>query len=359
MSRVRALKQSDIPQIVELNDKLFPSASGVSAERQARIFHEVCFASPWTDPEITSLVFEEEGGRISGFLGVIMRPMSYNGRRLRAAIFQHLMVDRSTLASLQLFRKLLEGPQDVSMGENAVEVVHQLWTRLGHPSSLLNSIYWRRFLRPASVAARLLSKRRAMRALSPVIRPVCSAADRALAHLSVNPLRMPAGSSASGDDEELTADVMLQALPSMMESCLLTPVYTQQSLAWLLSVLEGERRNGVLRKKLVRTERGEVAGWYIYYVRHDGPSVVFQIAAQEKTAGMVLDHLFAHAYRHGASELTGRLEPRFMKTLREKRCYFMPGRNWMLVHAKCPEYLHAIDAGRAFLSRLEGDLWVL
>jgi hypothetical protein len=357
MGCVRKLQPNDIPRVVDLNNKLFPSSVLIRREDQVKLFETVCFDNPWFDEEITSLVYEDEHGELRGFLGVLARPMVMNGERLRAAVFQHLMVDRSTLASFQMFRALLDGPQDVSMGENAVEVVHQLWNRLGHPVSRLNSIYWRRFLRPASAAALQLKKRPKTRRLGEASWPICRGIDAVLARIPKNPLRVPP--AFTPEDDELDECTMLEHLPRMMERSVLRPEYAPDTLHWLMQVLEREDRNGRLQKKIVRNERGGIAGWYLYYLNPAGPSVVFQTAGTEKTIGAVLDHLFSHAAAHGAVELTGRIEPRYMKALFEKKCFFMPGRNWMLLHSRRSEILHAIDRGDAFLSRLEGDLWVL
>ncbi|HLP16755.1 MAG TPA: hypothetical protein VK470_10885 [Bacteroidota bacterium] len=363
MGRVRQLQRDDLSRVVELNNKLFPTSVRIPFEDQLTLFERVCFKNPWHDNDITSLVYEDDQGVLAGFLCVLARPMLLGSRQIRAAVFQHMMVDRSTLASFQMFRALVEGPQDFSMGENAVDVVCKLWTRLGHPVSRLNSIYWRRFLKPVSIAAHQAARRSSLRAVARASMPVCRAVDALLERIPGNPLRVGSHDRravSSQIDEELETAMMLGELPRMTTACALHPVYTAETLDWLLHLLSEETRNGRLQKKLVRDPSGAIDGWYIYYLNSEGPSPVFQIAAvSEQKIGHVLDHLFAHAQMHGALELTGRIEPRYMKALREKRCYFMPGRNWMLVHSHDPEILHAIDRGDAFLSRLEGDLWVL
>jgi hypothetical protein len=160
-------------------------------------------------------------------------------------------------------------------------------------------------------------------------------------------------------DEEMGAGTMIAAQSRIAPPGMLRPEYTEASLSWLMETLSRETRNGVFQKKIVKTESGTVAGWYVYYLNKGGTSIVFQVTGTETTIDLVLDHLFADAERGGSFGLLGRLEPRFMKQLALKGCLFMPGRHWMLVHSRHAELLQAINNGDAFLSRLEGDMWVL
>ncbi len=98
-------------------------------------------------------------------------------------------------------------------------------------------------------------------------------------------------------------------------------------------------------------------GWYLYYLKPKGKSEVLQIAASKSTICGVLDHLFYDAWKHESVELSGRVDPMFMKVFYEKFCFFTMGTDWMLLNTKRPELIHMVNAGDAFLSRLEGDLW--
>jgi hypothetical protein len=121
--------------------------------------------------------------------------------------------------------------------------------------------------------------------------------------------------------------------------------------------LSRESRWGKLQTIAVHDRDGEILGWYIAYQSTIRSSMVVQIGAHENTIERVLDHLFYHAWKHGAIELEGRLNPLFMKAFTLKACVFSPGRNWMLVHTKDASLLHAIYNADAWLTRLEGDLW--
>src|SRR5581483_7581848 len=94
---------------------------------------------------ITSLVFEENSGEITGFLGVVPRPMSFNGRPVRAAISSQFIVAparRSTLAAVKLLQAFVSGPQDLSIADEANDASRKLLGSLGGSTALLYSLYW-------------------------------------------------------------------------------------------------------------------------------------------------------------------------------------------------------------------------
>jgi hypothetical protein len=133
------------------------------------------------------------------------------------------------------------------------------------------------------------------------------------------------------------------------------PEYDLHSLRWLLELLSRRKDHGRLQKVLVRRPNKVAIGWYLYYPNPGGIGEVLQIGARADTIREVLDHLFHHAWRQDVVALSGRMEPRFIHQLWERRCLFHHRGWWMLVHASRPELLEAIYSGTAFLTRLEGE----
>jgi hypothetical protein len=115
---------------------------------------------------------------------------------------------------------------------------------------------------------------------------------------------------------------------------------------------------GAFQKVVFRDAHREVVGWYMYYLNPGGTSTVFQFVARKSSVNEILDHLFDHAWRHGAVTLSGRLEPQFMQELSDKYCFFSRVGAWMLIHSNNTELLHVIQRGDAFLTGLEGE-WCL
>lgn len=356
MGKVRPFKKDDIPQAVELNTKLFPMSINLLRETQEFLFNEVCFNNPWQNPDITSLVYEEANGRISGFLSVIPRHMEMDGKPITVAVSQHLMVDRTPLASLQLFKKFLSGPQDLSFTDMAIDVAKKIWERLEGTTIYSHSIYWRRPLRPLGFALSFLKKGKPISTLLTATKPALKVCDSIVNKISLLPFHF---SKPNLIAEDLTTEFFLEKLPRFTADWKLKPVYSPQTIQWLFKMLMDEKRFGNFQKIILRDAENNVIGWYLYNLKPGGRSEVIQIVGSENNIKQVLDHLFYHAWKGGSVELCGRLEPKFMKAFTEKNCLFMPGRNWMLAHSRDPKIIQTLHAGDAFLTRLEGDLWLL
>jgi hypothetical protein len=115
------------------------------------------------------------------------------------------------------------------------------------------------------------------------------------------------------------------------------------------------KHRGEMRKIALRDHSSAIVGWYLYYLNPAGTSDVLQLCARKGAAGEVLDHLFHHAWSQGSEQITGRVEQQLLPALSSKGCYLTCGPPWVMVHARYPEILHAIDRGDAFLSKLEGE----
>ena len=354
MGTVRAFTPGDIPQVIELNTKLFPRSALLSHDRQEEIFSSVCFENPWHDGEISSLVHEEANGRLSGFLAVIPRKMLWRGTTIRVAVSQHLMVDHATLASVQLIKHLFSGPQDLTMTDMAVDVARKIWERAGGTTSRLHSFYW---FRPLRIVASALSFFIKSKNELPRSRAVLfsSALDGVANKIPLNPFRVHLPDTTA---EELSVPELLSLMGGAGIKRSLSPCYDPSSLAWLLGRLDREERFGKVQKKLVRSREGEIIGWFLYNLNPYGRSEVLQIEATGTGIDAVIRHLFYDAWKNNSTEIAGRLDPRHMREFAGERCLFNPGKNWMLVHARDRSIADAILQGDAWLSRLEGDLWL-
>src|SRR5437899_1696328 len=97
MEQIRPFVDGDVAQVARLHEiavRPGEPAGQNGTELYDSYLAKVFLNHPSRDPEVPSLVYEQDGS-IVGFLGVVSRPMSMNGRRLRAAIGSQLVVDPS------------------------------------------------------------------------------------------------------------------------------------------------------------------------------------------------------------------------------------------------------------------------
>ncbi len=364
---IRPFVKDDIPQVADLHQRVFgvdgkPAEQPISAgllKAYADYFESIFLRHPWRDETLPSLVYEDRDGRVTGFLGVMARPMSFRGQPIRAAISSQFIVEpdtRSTGAGVRLMKAFLSGPQDFSLTDEANNASRKLWEALGGTTASLHSIHWTRWLRPSryavSLCAPFLEKRRLLSPLARAARPFCNLIDAAAAR------RLPHRFSLSPPEveaEEMNLERLLVCLSAFSDARALWPEYDHRSLSWLLKTIAQKNRRDELRQLAIRNARGETIGWYIYLLKPEGASHLLQVATRKAAIGEVLDHLFHDAWQRGSLAISGRLEPQFMQAFADRYCQFRCGSPWMLIHSRDPELLQSIRQGDALLSRLEGE----
>lgn len=359
MGCVRALEERDIAPVVDLHGRAFalPDATAaVQPEARHSHFREMFLDAPWSRRQ-PSLVYEDGRGKLIGFLGVMSRTMSLHERPVDAVITAHFVVEpthRATLAGIELLKALLAGPHDLTLADSAGNISRKLFEGLGGTTALLFSLSWMRLLRPAEFAAGRGSRGR--RGLAGAWIPLSRLADAVGARWFNGSFRVRA---ATTPGEDLDGEALARCIAEFSTNRALRPKYDGRGATWLLGILARKQALGTLRKVLVRTPAGEIAGWYLYFANRGGIGEVIQVGAREGQMGDVLDHLFAHARREGVVALSGRIDPTCVDAFAARHCFFQHRGAWMLAHSRDPELIRAIQRGDAFLTRLEGELCML
>jgi hypothetical protein len=357
---VRPFTADDAPAAAELYRRNISIANPARSPPLADRFRAMFCDSPWLDPEIPSLVYDDGAG-IAGFLGAYVRPMKFDGRMIRVACSGQLVASpeaRHTAAGAFLMQRFLAGPQDLSITDGATPLVRKLWERLGGQTALLHCLRWTTLLRPAQFAGDYLARRKALRPLAALSKPLLKMTDAA-ARLAVRPNRR---STDELFEEKLTAPSMNAAFGELSLRRRLVPAYDEPYLAWLLSQLrEAADARGALVARLVKSGDGAVLGWYVYFLTPQRIAEVVQLAAgdapdHERFAN-VLDCLLADAERRGAVAVQGRVESGLLENLSERRAWLHFRAPLALVHSRNAEILSAIHAGQSFLTRADGEWW--
>lgn len=353
---LRPCERADLPGVVALYERVVRSGTPTPPPRLAEYFERTFFDCPWADPEIPSLVYENPAGRIVGFLGSHVRRLRLDGHPARLACGGQLVVEpeaRTTAIGAFLFRAYLAGPQDITISDGANETVRRMWTVSGGETALLKSMEWTRVLRPIRYGGDYVLERIKRPALARRLRPLWRAMDRLTAWLVQDRLRPTAPQTRT---ELLTPGALLEHAQLVMDLYRCHPDYDQPFLEWLLHEMAEVQSNGTLVRSLVRSNRGQVIGWYIYYLR-EGVSQVMHVAAKKGAVEDVLDDLLHHAYTNGSAAVRGRVEPQLLGALSERRCLFsFDGRT--LIRTRAPLALGVILSSQCLLTRMDGESWM-
>lgn len=359
---VRPLAEEDLDQVVGLHRRMMPGIGSQPAEAVREQLSRLLLQHPWRNQYLQSLVYQETGGRIAGCIGVMPRPMTFQGRPVTAAVSHSFIVEPGTrpmLAALELAQNFLAGPQDLALAETG-KVSRKLWERAGGSVSLLYSLCWTRPLRPSRYALSFLRRRGLPRPIEIGLRPLCNLLDR-LAPLAGRTFRLssPATVAAAGLAAELDGGAFCETLAGSVRARSLYPRYECSGADWLFETLARKSGHGEFHRVLVRNSQRETVGWYLYYAPRGDIAVVAQLGAREGAAELVFDHLCRHAAERGAIAVSGQLDPAFFHTFASRDCLFHhDGGSSFLVHSRNPEILQAIHRGDAFLTRMEGEWWI-
>ena len=360
MNAVREFRREDTADVARLWLRVFRQGDARAAAPLQEYFGDILFESPWADPALPSLVYEEDGLGIVGFLGVIPRRMTFNQQRVKVAVATQLMVDERARSypGVKLLRRFFAGPQDLSFSDGANEFAERLWRSCGGEAALLYSLNWNRILRPVQYAGARLRQRggRAYALAARVLSPACQGLDALAARTAPGARWLPERTNLTIEDDPPDA-TLLWCIEHLGGGRALRPDYDLRYFRWLLKRAGEKRMYGALTRTVVRTPGGDIAGWYLYYLERGGVGQVLQFGARRDAVRSVLNSLFHRAREEGAIAISGELDPRYMKEIATTRCQFAcPGYS-VLAHSRNADILNAVHAGNAFLTRLEGEWW--
>jgi len=352
MGKVRPLFKEDIPQLVNMHPIAFEDED--SNRPSSAYFEEIFLNNPWIHESVPSLVYEQNNGKIAGFLGVIPRRFSFKQRTIRAAISSNFMVDpsvKNSTVGLQLFKSFISGPQDLSLADFTNTKARKIWDLYKSQTVWIYSLRWNRAFQ-SHTSRHVQSFLRKWK--QPVLsRHFCSIID-AFDERIRRRYHRPEAPQVS--EVEIDENTIVALLPKFYGNQFLRPEYDERSLIWLFKRAAAKKLLGKLQKVGVRNEAGNIIGWYIYHIIPGVRARVLQLAAKQNSVNDVLDSLFYHAWQNQANSVVGRLEPHFMNAFAVK-----PGLSytlspyWMMIHAKNSELLSVIYRGDAFFTELDGE----
>jgi hypothetical protein len=294
-----------------------------------------------------------------GCLGVMPRPMVFDGRAVQAVVTHNFIVapeQRGGLPAIQLVRAMSGAGADLRLAdENPAS--RRISEALGAVTVAPRSGRWLKVLRPSRLAVHLMDEHLRRWHAAPLGRALGAASavpDVLLRMLPGSPTRVP---RISGHDEDARVEPLLDLLQHHTSHLKLRPVYTRKSLGWLLETLAATRQDQTLRARTVHVD-GEPKGWYVYYSRSGAVGRVLQLGAAPAARSIVLDHLFADASREGNAGLSGQIDPGWLHDLEATSCRLRPGRTWLVVHTSNPDIERTLATPDAFVTRLESEAWL-
>ncbi len=356
--QITPLTHGDLEQVAQMSQKYFPASKNISISSLKDTMEEFYFKAPDRSPHISPLVSRTADGEVTGFLGITTIPFLYKDEEITVANCHHLMATeeaRSKLIPMRMLQQFLAGPQDFSFSDGSVETTRHLWKRLGGAANIVNSLYYKVPLRPVSFSARPFLKN-----LNKPLRTIIQVLARGTDAVG-GAVRLPLfHRTASGARLiPLDADLFIEAINKVKKNYSLFPRYDKPRIERIFQLLDKEKRYGKLYKFAIVDNNDHLIGWFIYYAKRGAVCEVIQAVSMPGKESELFDHLVQHAFARGGIELSGRLMPHQLRSPFTRKAVTMPARMWTLLHSTRSDLMLEMQSGNSFLTRLEGDLWLL
>lgn len=353
---IRSLNRSDLQRLNELNSRgqsVSPEETLRGQQVYERLFPELFLDHPNASPDFPSLVAEQKDGQLTGMLGVMNRRFRLGRQPIQAAVSGELYVEpnsRNSLCGIQLLKKFLDGPQDVSLADIANENTRQIWCRLGGVMLPSYTMTWMLPIDPCRFATSLGMKDGVLKSLlAPCVR-LCDTLCKKLLHSS------SASVSAAVIGEPLNRTSFIEHAADMLSNYEFAPEYDPATANWIWNRLNFISRDaGPSRQILVKDKNGWPIGWYIYQWCPGRVARVSQLACTKGYGSHVLAHLLMTLKQAGAPGAIGRLQPEFLEPLQDVGAVFTKRKCYVLVHTKNEQILNSFHNGSAMLSMLDGE----
>lgn len=367
MNNVRAFKRDDIPEVAELYAQVFLHDQTADFQSLRSHFKDVYFDHPFQDDDCPSLVYLDSKGSIAAFLGVMPRRMRFKGDTIKAAITGNLMVKGEAadsprnghapahgnqLAPAALVKAFFRAPQDLSLADSAIDASYRIWSRSGGHGVQLYSLRWLCILKAFSYGLDSLERRNRFPSLVRLSRPAGKLLDNiAKPFVASNVTALPPGCVI----EQLHPEDMVEAFDACRRYDLL-PVYSAESMDWILRMARSRKYYGSLKNIAVRQADGHLLGWAIYAVCPGETGHTLQLYADRMSFDRVFDCLVHDAAKNGVTALGGKADPMLIDRFSTRKC-LLTFNVWTLVRARRPELLQAFLTGKVFFSELESEGW--
>ncbi len=354
--KIRPFEARDLPAVADLYARVARRETKASAGLVAAL-DGLLLKGPPTPPDLPSLV-AEEADAIIGFFGIHVRTFAFDGAPIRLAAGAQLVTDpasRQGAPGLFLMRRFLEGPQDLSVADGATAAVRRMWEVLRGETCHVACTRWTRLLSPLRFAGKMAGRRGGLvGGLARATGPLWAALDVVGRRIPLAKARPP---EPYVTPVPLTAETLVAAMPELARGFRLRPDYSLPFAQWLFGALAAAKSRGALHAWAVPGDKGP-RGWFLYYLSRDAIASVVSLVAAQGAEDVVLDHLVEHARRAGAVAVQGRLEPPFLPAIARHRSILQYPDAFVLVHSRRPEITHAIQMGRAILTRIDAEYWM-
>ncbi len=352
-SPIRPMRPADLDQVGRIFMKVFRDTDGPASDALKRYFDLVCFHAPAYTPEVGSIVYEDDDGRVRG--AVTITPIRfkcgeavYAGRELA-----NYMVDDPSAkkAASELALTVRARSQDFAFSETGRPVSADMVRAMGAVILPIQSLEWVKVFRPAGTVARLVQRKGGTLGKLPLGGPA-RLVDLAAARIVPKPAPLGAGIAFA----PATRAEFIELAPSFVQHYYVRPDWSPEELGWLLDRAGERTRNGTLHLAKI-TDDGKTIGMAVWL---GGPGMianVLNILARKNRERDVIPAVIAALADQGNVAARGTAQP-----LQVDWLYRVPGmifrhNAYSYVISKHADVVDALKRNDVYLGGLAGEGW--
>jgi len=358
MGDIRPFERDHLDRVITLLRESFPGFERRPLDEVTRKFRERFLDSPYVTEKYPSLVYLEDDGSITGFIGTLPQRFHIDGRELDGLLLADLMVGASCslgMAGYHITKEAMGFGQDFTFTNRNGPNVAPMWRRLKSVQIWPYCVEWSIELQPSRLAYDQLSRR--MQGKKRVLAPLVAAARPAYERRDAKALRLRDAEvePPEGTVEPLDAASLIECFEAMDAPGRLRLASDREKLQWVLDYLANYPARGELVARVVRDKRGKARGWYAYFVGPAGWHDVVSLEATDPWRRHVVEHLRRDSLERGGVRLFGETCARTMDPILDAGGTILPRKWGFYANSSDPAVMESLRTGEAILSGFEDE----
>jgi hypothetical protein len=352
---VRLMQLADVPAVARLFLKIFRGVDKPASLDLEEYLRTLVLESPSYSEAMGTRLYEQQDGRIrSALLTVPMRFVAC-GNVVPGRLLGVFMTDanKEAVGAAELILALRPRCANFGFCDSASPTSCNHLLAIGGKPIPLQSLEWLRSFRPMSALVGRLAER-VLRRRDPGFAALMRPVDVLLRRLvNGTDVQEPAGLSVT----EMSVEAFLKHAPLLIAHYAVRPLWSEDELAWLVSLAARNTQLGAFTIQAVEDLAGAVIGCFVYYAAPGRIAQVLNILSLPGREIAVLDAMFRHLDHTGHVEARGRAQLALMRGLALQRWLVFRHMAFAVAVTRSQDVSDAVARGDVYIGGLAGEDW--
>jgi hypothetical protein len=352
---VRLMQLADVPAVARLFLKIFRGVDKPASLDLEEYLRTLVLESPSYSEAMGTRLYEQQDGRIrSALLTVPMRFVAC-GNVVPGRLLGVFMTDanKEAVGAAELILALRPRGANFGFCDSASPTSCNHLLAIGGKPIPLQSLEWLRSFRPMSALVGRLAER-VLRRRDPGFAALMRPVDVLLRRLvNGTDVQEPSGLSVT----EMSVEAFLKHAPLLIAHYAVRPLWSEDELAWLVSLAARNTQLGAFTIQAVEDLAGAVIGCFVYYAAPGRIPQVLNILSLPGREIAVLDAMFRHLDHTGHVEARGRAQLALMRGLALQRWLVFRHKAFAVAVTRSQDVSDAVARGDVYIGGLAGEDW--